>query len=1339
MAEMIEVVCPTCGTVSSVDPAAGAVATCGMCRSRFAVTAQAGPPSISLRAAPAAGGARRTLGEADLPAPALRRQGEGLSVPGARSLAPAEEGPQETDLPAPKRAAAVASLDLDDLLGPGPTEAPPLELGAPRLEPVRRDSAVGVDLPAPKRSSPEARPSAELLAGARDAPVDLPAPVRSAGAPGSAPARPSPLGGVDLPAPSRPAAPAGGADLPAPRLRPGAAALDHRAAGQAARGPAGPAGVVDLPTPRGPAGVVDLPTPRGPAGVVDLPTPRGPAGVVDLPTPRGPAGVVDLPTPRTVGSATPPPRPAPPPIPSHAKAGPTDLPIPRTPHPELPVPKGFFDDLPQPSAGGTDVAPKGFFDDLPRPSEAAGSSLAPKGFFDDAPGRPTSAADAARAKTPSAPGSLFDDIPVPSSAEPLDLGLRTRPAPSSNPPLLDLGPASSIDLGLPPPSRPSSASLPPPITPTPPPPAPPISGLALETEPVEAPAMVTDRPPPGPALAKASHKKSEATPPVVAAHDRRRRRILLLAVLGVTLLAGGGAFGYQRYAAAQARKQALADNLATARRAVTTAAAGHWQRASSAAKQALALDEHNIEALGLAAEASFAAALDEGTDAATRIRAGKMLLAKAAAEAISAAPIQRARALAALANGKPEQAQNLLTELLARPGGAQDPNLLLYAGWAKLAAGSSDAVAALDRALAAPGAHKLAALYARGQSRLAAGELDAARADFAAVLELDANHLGAQVALAASLPSAQARQRENDALAILQRKDLAKGDPRAIAHAWLLVADEARRSGRLDLAAERYRKGLEVRPEDLALSLGVAQVELAKGRLATARETVDKVLAVAAQNLTAILVAAELDLAQRQLDAARKRLEQVREAKPTHPLHLAQLALLSGRLLEDADDSTGALALYRESIAAAGERDLAPTMAAVSLLTRLADQSSDPEQAQAHRAEVEALLLPLTQRAREDSSVAVTLGAAYLAANNATKAEEWLTTAVTQRPDDLDARFQLAKAVRKLGRIQDAISLLEKAYAEAPARGELGAELAATYEDGGRIKDASELYEKLLAAPGASLGLRAHAGRFLARMGHIEQAAKQGAEILALAPDGDAAGYFLRGLGALHAKQLDDARRDLQRAVNLDRDPEYLDALGQACEQLGAQSGDSRLKEEALRAYGDAVQLRPLVSSLLGLGRLYLERREPPKAIESLLQANQLDPRNREVLYLVGVAYQELRQFKAAATWLGKANELGSEAETDYRLGLAYIELESASAAAASLTRATASALAAERRGEPKVSWLTEALYQLGRIESDRRNDGAARRAWETYLARSPASSPQAAEVRRMLLGLRGQ
>jgi tetratricopeptide (TPR) repeat protein len=238
-------------------------------------------------------------------------------------------------------------------------------------------------------------------------------------------------------------------------------------------------------------------------------------------------------------------------------------------------------------------------------------------------------------------------------------------------------------------------------------------------------------------------------------------------------------------------------------------------------------------------------------------------------------------------------------------------------------------------------------------------------------------------------------------------------------------------------------------------------------------------------------------------------------------------------------------------------------------------------------------------------------------------------------------------------------------------------------------------------------------------------------------PAGDAAGYYLRGLGLLHTDKLDDARRDLQRAANLDHDPEYLDALGAVTEKLWRGSGDSRFLDEALRAYTQASELAPMASALHGIGRLRLERREAPKALEALLQANQLSAGDGDILYLIGVSYQELRKFKAAAAWLESSLAVKARPEAEYRLGMAQLELEQAGKAATALTRATSGAMAEEKKGTEKVAWLTEALYLLGRVEHDRRNEAAARRAWEAYLGRNPSNLPQVDEVKRLLLGLR--
>ena len=119
MAEMIEVACPTCGTPNPLDDAAaGTQVVCVTCRSRFVVPAKA--PAATAGGPPPRPGAPRG-------------------------------GGSEADLPAPKRPTAMASLDLDDLLGPAGVND--VDLPAPRhtYEPSRRAEPVGdvTALPAP--------------------------------------------------------------------------------------------------------------------------------------------------------------------------------------------------------------------------------------------------------------------------------------------------------------------------------------------------------------------------------------------------------------------------------------------------------------------------------------------------------------------------------------------------------------------------------------------------------------------------------------------------------------------------------------------------------------------------------------------------------------------------------------------------------------------------------------------------------------------------------------------------------------------------------------------------------------------------------------------------------------------------------------------------------------------------------------------------------------------------------------------------------------------------------------------------------------------------------------
>ncbi|MGH9888546.1 MAG: tetratricopeptide repeat protein, partial [bacterium] len=536
-------------------------------------------------------------------------------------------------------------------------------------------------------------------------------------------------------------------------------------------------------------------------------------------------------------------------------------------------------------------------------------------------------------------------------------------------------------------------------------------------------------------------------------------------------------------------------------------------------------------------------------------------------------------------------------------------------------------IKAFDRAANDP-AVKVPALFGRGNAKLELADLDGARADFAAVLEQAKDHIGAQIGLAAAQPPSAAQQQEDDLLAILARKDIAQADPRAVAQAWTLAGTAAMRAGRLDVARERLRKALAAIPQDVAATTRLAETELRDGKLATAADLTATALTLAKDNVPAQLVQSEIEIKQNKLPLAADRLAALaNHVTPLAPLDRARLFLVTGKLLEAQGKDAEAVDAYTQGAKAAGDLDLAPMMAAVGKLAQLtaaATQAKNAARADELRARADELLGELASHAEREPHLAMTLGVAYLQQGNAAKAEPWLRRVVEARPNDAEARFQLGRARLSTGHPEDALEALNAALALDASRADIGAELARTYEALGRDTDASAMYTRLLVAKDPSLELRARAGRFYARTGAIDKAGEQGAKIVEADPH-SAAGLYLKGEGLLAAGKALDARQMFQHALEVDRDPQYLDALGRAAEAL-AKGGDRELQDLALRSYQAAAEAAPAMSNpLAGQGRLYVARHEAAKAVRPLLDAARIEPRNADVQFLLGAAYQELQ------------------------------------------------------------------------------------------------------------------
>jgi tetratricopeptide (TPR) repeat protein len=1306
---MIEATCSACGTVNRIAeadvPVGAKFVTCSSCKSRVFLPAPAAKPAPSFASTIAKPVGPRPM---SMPTPAIPK------IPGPPK--PAEIA----DLPAPKRQGPLAGMEAS--------------------KPAPKSGLDIADLPAPKGPSSSKR---------SDAPFDLddllPAPKTASSI-------------SDLPAPK--------SKVPSALPRTTTAALPPRTTTTA--------GISDLPTPKARGPISDLPAPKARAVTPPVPMPVVAAppiaplelDIVDLPTPKD---VTDLLTPKHGGIDLPAP-----------KGFFDDLPQPARVQPgkqgsvDLPAPKGFFDDLPQPArtqASAPDlVAPKGFFDDLPQPARSQTPSLpAPKGFFDDLPDAKSPPATPAAA---TGARGVFDDLPEPtdhSAGDPLgsnDLDL-------SAPLELDRHGGADLDLGLasptiPPPNKGDFAdldlsaptALPPPQTHTGisikatgkgatktsglqealvTAKGGPAAEIRLDLEDPEgmpaAPGLIT------PARRDAAKKKAAAAEATAETRAKRakRRKIVLGALVGLALVGSGGGFLYKRYDDKQKRQAEVAEHVAAARKQIHDANATHWTRAASEAGEALALDDHNVDAIGLQAEALLGGALDTGLGGAARIAAGRKKLADALEAGLTGTQLEGAQALGMIASNQAERAEKTLLGMVQRE--PKNGFWLLYLGWAQAAKGDpAAAVKSFDAALAADPKTKLPVLYARGKAKLQLVDLEGAKADFAAVLELAKDHIGAQVGLAATRPAAQSSVREADLLAILARKDIGAGDPRAVVQAWTLAADVARVDGRLDVARDRYHKALELSKLDVSALVGLARVELRDNKLAVAADLVQKALSQAPESPDAQLVAADLYIKQGKLNDAFAITQKLAARTPPLPnAQRASLMLVTGNVLEAQGKDEDAIAAWTEAAKLAGDTDLTAMMKAVTKLGELAKKASDlkdDKTAADYRARADQLLSSLADRAQEDAALSKALGVAYLGAEDATKAEHFLRRAVEMKGDDVETHLELAKALAKLQRTNDALEQLKAAQQIDPSRADIALEIARTLEDAGRDEEAMAAYLKLLSAKDPPVQARVRAGQFLARKGDIKTAAAQADAILAAEPD-NSGGHYLRGEGMIAAGQLDKARIELSLATEADPEPQYLDAQGRAFEASAnaTTGGDTKYFDGALRAYERASQAAPqMFNPWARTGRIHIQRKEYTQAVVPLLAASKLDPKNIDVKFDMGIAYKNTGHPTEAAEWLVQAAAGKQDAETYWQLALLYQEANSPKLEGA-LREATSLAQAQETKTGTTILWLSSAYYTLGEAEYGLHNFPAAKAAFEKFIERNPQAGAQLTEARHLLNG----
>ena len=282
-------------------------------------------------------------------------------------------------------------------------------------------------------------------------------------------------------------------------------------------------------------------------------------------------------------------------------------------------------------------------------------------------------------------------------------------------------------------------------------------------------------------------------------------------------------------------------------------------------------------------------------------------------------------------------------------------------------------------------------------------------------------------------------------------------------------------------------------------------------------------------------------------------------------------------------------------------------------------------------------------------------------------AEARFREALALAPERSSLLANLAGAVLRQGRVDEALALAERALAR-DGDNATALAIAATAEHAlGRFAAALAIFDRLVALSADDAAIWAERGDVLAALARWDEARESYDRALALGPGHPAVlanrGNVLKQLG-----RLDEALESYDRALAIA--PDFVDVL---CNR-GLTLQDLHRPEAALADYDRALALQPDHADVLANRGLALRRLQRyDAALASLDRALALRPDYPEALNSRGVVLQEMRRAEDALPDLARALALRpGYAEAHNNRGLALRKLERLDEAFESFERALA-------------------------------------------------------------------
>jgi tetratricopeptide (TPR) repeat protein len=664
-----------------------------------------------------------------------------------------------------------------------------------------------------------------------------------------------------------------------------------------------------------------------------------------------------------------------------------------------------------------------------------------------------------------------------------------------------------------------------------------------------------------------------------------------------------------------------------------------------------------------------------------------------------AASLGLARALLAVAKGKPREADALLADRNAETS-------LLILGIARLSEDkSAAAVAPLRRYVAAKPAEALGH-YLLGKA-LAATTSAEARKEFEAALARNPTHAGAQIALAQFEDDPDKRLAA--ARALLDKND--KKSPEAgiaeQAELQLMIGQAAQALGRTLEAIDAFQRAVTLDRRLTAAHLALGESLLYEGKYAEALDRLKGagpgLEASAAGKFClggALIATGKAAEGLTLIEAATKE----RPEDPRGPFWTGFAAAAK----QPPDFAAGEQG-YRGAI----KRDPKFLPASLTLAALLQQQ---------HKAEESLAVLRAAEEAGAPASVLqLAWGEALIVAGEPVKAEEVFTRALDADSKSIAARLGLASALEAQGKLAEARASLEETLKSSPQTLGLRERLAEVCLKLGHKDEALARYQDELQTGHATRALHLAIARLALDLGKFELAQSEVKKVGDESPRNAEAAFLIARVHELRG-ETGAALQDYRHATTWGNTPEYALGYGRLLEKIGKEN-------EALLALADAT---PLAAGRMERGLIYFRAGDLENALVDFQAASRMNPNQAEPLILQGLCYDKTGQSaKAEEVWRLALKVDPDAAEPHYRIGRADMDRAKPAAAVDHFRKAMAKA-------PDDAPWRADLQFQLAQAELLVGSKPAALAAFKKYLAMAPADAPARPEAAAQVARLGG-